>query len=68
MIFKLSSNLIPPNDFLLKVTAIAFSPNGMRLAIVTTDRTVMLFDENGERRDKFTTKPAEKVRGINVVY
>jgi hypothetical protein len=30
-----------------------------RFACVTTDRVVQLFDENGERRDKFSTKPAE---------
>lgn len=30
-----------------------------RLALVSTDKVVYLFDENGERRDKFKTKPAE---------
>lgn len=30
-----------------------------RLAAVSTDKVVYLFDENGERRDKFKTKPAE---------
>lgn len=30
-----------------------------RLAAVSTDKVVYLFDENGEKRDKFKTKPAE---------
>ena len=30
-----------------------------RLAVVSTDRVVYLFDENGERRDKFKTKPSD---------
>ena len=46
-----------------RVTALCWAPNNMRLAAVTTDRIVHLFDENGERRDKFSTKPADsKVR------
>lgn len=43
-----------------KVTAIAWAPNNKRLAVITVDRVVHLFDENGERRDKFSTKPADK--------
>ena len=35
------------------------SPNSRRMAAVTTDRVVQLFDENGERKDKFSTKPAQ---------
>eukprot|EP01138_Halocafeteria_seosinensis_P002138 gb/GECG01002188.1/.p1 GENE.gb/GECG01002188.1/~~gb/GECG01002188.1/.p1 ORF type:complete len:1780 (+),score=281.74 gb/GECG01002188.1/:1-5340(+) len=36
------------------------SVTGPRLAIATADRIVHLFDESGERRDKFSTKPADK--------
>eukprot|EP00937_MAST-01D_sp_MAST-1D-sp2_P002340 g2340.t1 len=43
-----------------RVTAMDWSPNNRRLAVVTTDRVVHLYDEQGERRDKFSTKPAEK--------
>ena len=42
-----------------RVTALCWSPNNLRLAACTTDRIVHLFDENGERRDKFSTKPAD---------
>ena len=44
-----------------KITAVTFSPNNRRLAVVTIDRVVHLFDENGEKKDKFITKPANKV-------
>ena len=44
-----------------KVTAITCAPNNKRLAVVTVDRVVHLLDENGERRDKFSTKPADRV-------
>jgi WD40 repeat protein len=51
-----------------KITAIAFAPNGSRLAVASADRIVYLFDaETGERRDKFATKPAtDKVQGIYI--
>lgn len=29
------------------------------MAVVSVDRVVMLFDENGEKRDKFATKPGD---------
>ena len=50
---------LPPVEGICKVTAIAWSPNSRRMAVVTMDRIVHLFDENGERRDKFSTKPAD---------
>ncbi len=39
-----------------KVTAAAWSP--LRLA-VCSERVVVLFDENGDKRDKFSTKAAD---------
>ncbi len=55
--------LMPAGDGLSqKVTAIAFAPNNQRLAVVGADRVIHLFDENGEKRDKFSTKPADKAR------
>lgn len=52
--------LMPALDKLAKVTACCWSPNHMRLAVVTVDRVVHLFDEQGVRRDKFMTKGASK--------
>ena len=39
--------------------ALAWAPNHTKLAVCTVDRVVLLFDENGEKRDKFATKPAD---------
>ncbi len=56
-------NVLPAGPGVAKVTAVAWSPNNMRLAVVTADRVVHLIDENGERRDKFATKQGDpKVR------
>ena len=44
-----------------KVTALAWAPNAMRLAVACADRSIMLFDENGDHKENFPTKPAEKV-------
>jgi WD40 repeat protein len=42
-----------------KVTALAWSPNNLKLAACNSDRVVLLFDENGEKKDKFGTKPSD---------
>lgn len=47
-----------PQEGASKVTALAWAPNNTKLAVVTVDRVVILFDELGEKRDKFATKPA----------
>ncbi|CUG89196.1 WD40 repeat-containing protein, putative [Bodo saltans] len=39
--------------------AAVWSPNNKRLAVCDSGRFVNLFDESGERRDKFALKPAE---------
>lgn len=42
----------------------AWSQNNAKFAVCTVDRVVLLYDEHGERRDKFSTKPADmKVKG-----
>ncbi|XP_031359255.1 intraflagellar transport protein 172 homolog [Photinus pyralis] len=46
-----------------RVVALAWSPNGIKLAVATTDRQIFLYDESGKKRDKFTTKPAESEAG-----
>lgn len=54
-------------DGAAKVTCMAWSPNNARFAVCTVDRVVLLYDEHGERRDKFSTKPADpKVCGFLV--
>lgn len=42
----------------------AWSASSARFAVCTAERVVLLYDEQGERRDKFSTKPADaKVSG-----
>ncbi|XP_031437803.1 intraflagellar transport protein 172 homolog isoform X2 [Clupea harengus] len=41
----------------------AWAPNSARFAVCTVDRVVLLYDEQGERRDKFSTKPADPKYG-----
>ena len=43
-----------------KVSALCWSPHGKKLAICTTDRVVVIYDENGVKKDKFPTKSIEK--------
>ena len=61
MQLKFIESLTQVNTGCVKVTAICWAPNGKKLAICTTDRIVIMFDENGARKDKFSTKPADKV-------
>ncbi len=44
----------------------AFARSG-KLAAVTTDKVVYLFDDSGERRDKFKTKPADSASTSNYI-
>lgn len=55
--------LLPPQEGAAKICAIAFSPNNHKLAVCTSDRVVLLFDEQGEKRDKFSLKPADSKFG-----
>lgn len=41
----------------------AWSANHQKLAVATADRSIILFDENGEKRDKFSTKPSGSANG-----
>ena len=51
-------------ETMLKVTALCWAPNGKRLAVCTADRVVLMFDEEGVKKDKFSTKPADKVAKV----
>lgn len=53
-------NLNPPIDGMSKVTSISWSSNTTRLATVGADKIVQLFDEQGDKQDRFSTKPADK--------
>lgn len=45
------------------VSDITWSPNNVKFAVATADRLVLLFDQDGVRRDKFSTKPADPAAG-----
>ena len=62
MQLKHLQSLTQPGEGIVKVTALCWAPSGKKLAICTTDRVVIMFDDEGNRRDRFSTKPAEKVR------
>eukprot|EP00658_Telonema_sp_P-2_P017711 TRINITY_DN16903_c0_g1_i3.p1 TRINITY_DN16903_c0_g1~~TRINITY_DN16903_c0_g1_i3.p1 ORF type:complete len:1394 (-),score=437.87 TRINITY_DN16903_c0_g1_i3:63-4244(-) len=47
----------PPQEGIAPITACTWSPNTKKLAICGVDRIVHLFDDAGERQDKFSTKP-----------
>ncbi|CAO2602777.1 Fibronectin type III domain-containing protein 4 [Lemmus lemmus] len=46
-------------DGAAKVTCMAWSQNNAKFAVCTVDRVVLPYNEHGEWRDKFSTKPAE---------
>lgn len=60
MQIKYWKNLQQPIDGMQKIAALAWSQNSKRYAVATADRVIHLYNENGEKKDKFTTRPAEK--------
>mmetsp|Transcript_147414 Transcript_147414/g.383208 ORF Transcript_147414/g.383208 Transcript_147414/m.383208 type:complete len:1766 (-) Transcript_147414:28-5325(-) len=60
-------NLHSPVDGMSKVTSISWSNNAARLATVGADKIVQLFDEHGEKQDRFSTKPADKAARTYIV-
>ena len=80
MKIKYCRNIQQPVDGMQKIAAIAWSANSKKFAIATADRVstlpfcilifkqiVHLYDETAEKRDKFSTKPAEKGQKSYVV-
>ena len=64
LLILVSCALIRVSSFLAqdgaaKVTAVAWAPNNKKFAVCTVDRVVQLYDDQGEKRDKFSTKPAD---------
>ena len=59
MQLKYIKNILQCQDGAAKITALSWSPNNLKLAVCTADRVIILFDDTGERKDKFSTKPAD---------
>ena len=51
--------IIEGNETLERISAIAWSPNNQKLAIATSEKVIQLYDETGERKDRFPTKPCD---------
>ncbi|KAK9531238.1 hypothetical protein VZT92_010676 [Zoarces viviparus] len=63
MQLKYLKTLFTPQEGAAKVTCMAWAPNNTKFAVCTVDRVVVLYDEQGERRDKFSTKPQDSKYG-----
>ncbi|XP_065212288.1 intraflagellar transport protein 172 homolog [Planococcus citri] len=59
MQLKYLSTVIEAKEDTSKILAVAWSPNNSKLAVCNNERIVYLFSENGEKKDKFPTKPAD---------
>ena len=55
-----AKNIIKPLNHISKICGIAWSPNGMILAIACGDRKIYLFDEQGNYKESFSTKEYSK--------
>jgi intraflagellar transport protein 172 len=47
-----------PQKISSRVSAICWSPNNRRFAVADCDNMIHLYDDSGERKDKFQTKPS----------
>ncbi len=59
MFIKHLKTVLPGNDTLSRVSAVTWSPNNQKVAVATSDKVITLYDETGERKDRFATKPAD---------
>ena len=66
MNFKHSRNLIPPGTQIAKICGIAWSPNNMRLAVATADKKIVLFDEEGNKKESFGTKAGGAIKNYEI--
>ncbi|XP_034482499.1 intraflagellar transport protein 172 homolog [Drosophila innubila] len=65
MQLKYLRTLLEGQEHIQRIAGLAWSPNQQKLAIATSDRHILLYDDAGERRDKFSTKPANAANGKN---
>ncbi|XP_045451076.1 intraflagellar transport protein 172 homolog [Melitaea cinxia] len=63
MRLKYFKTVLEAQDSDSPVADISWSPNNVKLAVATADRLVLLFDRDGVRRDKFSTKPSDPAAG-----
>ncbi|XP_034555797.1 intraflagellar transport protein 172 homolog [Notolabrus celidotus] len=63
MQLKHLKTLLTPTEEAAKITCMTWASNNNKFAVCTSDRVVLLYDEQGERRDKFSTKPQDSKYG-----
>ncbi|XP_047535019.1 intraflagellar transport protein 172 homolog [Vanessa atalanta] len=63
MRLKYLKTILEGQDSDSPVADISWSPNNVKLAVATAERIVLLFDRDGVRRDKFSTKPSDPSAG-----
>ncbi|CAK9818338.1 Intraflagellar transport protein 172 homolog [Anthophora plagiata] len=63
MLLKYLGNVMLPYEYENRVISIAWSPNNLKLAVASSDRSIYLFDENCVKRDRFSTKPVDSKFG-----
>lgn len=51
--------LVHFQDQINEICGLTWSPNQQKLAVANADRTIILFDEHGDKRDKFAAKPGD---------
>ncbi|CAJ0597757.1 unnamed protein product [Cylicocyclus nassatus] len=57
------STLLPQQEGSNKIRSLACTPNGSKLAVVERDRVITLFDDQGEVKDRFSSKPLDAKYG-----
>ncbi|XP_031768664.2 intraflagellar transport protein 172 homolog [Galleria mellonella] len=63
MRFKYSKTFLEAQEYESPIADLSWSPNNVKLAVATCERVVLLYDREGVRRDKFSTKPADPAAG-----
>ncbi|XP_013113055.2 intraflagellar transport protein 172 homolog [Stomoxys calcitrans] len=63
MQLKYLKTLLEGQEHINRIAGLAWSPNHKKLAVATADRHILLYDDVGERRDKFSTKPSNPANG-----
>ncbi|KAL5017204.1 hypothetical protein ScPMuIL_006793 [Solemya velum] len=63
MQLKHLKTFLTPQDGAAKICGMAWAPNNLKFAVCTADRVILLFDEQGEKRDKFSLKAADSKYG-----
>ncbi|KAL9903021.1 intraflagellar transport protein 172 homolog [Glossina fuscipes] len=63
MQLKFLKTILEGQNYINRIPGLAWSPNHQKLAVATADRHIYLYDDLGERRDKFSTKPSNPASG-----